>query len=52
MSYEGKPCKECGKTIQEYSLSGYCRECWHNKRGGKTYPGSKSLKGAKGVVNG
>ena len=44
MNYQGQACKGCGETILVYSTSGYCRECWHKKRGGKTFPGSKSLK--------
>jgi len=40
MDYQGMPCKRCKKIITVYSASGYCRHCWHEKRGGKTYPGS------------
>jgi len=44
MNYEGSPCKACGVVIEVYSASGYCRRCWHKRRGGKTFPGSKALK--------
>ena len=46
--YRGEFCKKCGEIITVFSTSGYCRRCWHEKRGGKTYPGSKS----KEVKNG
>jgi len=50
MNYEGEPCKECGEVITVYSASGYCRKCWHKKRGGKTFPGSKALKSDEKTV--
>lgn len=31
--YRGTPCKQCGEIIDAYSLSGYCRACWHKNRG-------------------
>lgn len=40
MNYEGLPCKWCGEIIEVYSLSGYCRECWHARRG---HPESKRM---------
>jgi len=44
MDYKGQPCKQCHEIIEVYSTSGYCRKCWHKRRGGKTYPGSRSKK--------
>jgi len=44
MNYQGELCRECKKEIQVYSASGFCRKCWHEKRGGKTFPGSKEIK--------
>lgn len=44
MNYEGELCKSCREIITVYCTSGYCRKCWHKRRGGKTFPGSKSLK--------
>ena len=44
MNYQGQPCKGCGEIIQVFSSSGYCRKCFHKKRGGKNYPGSKAVK--------
>ncbi len=49
MNYRGLPCKECGDTIRVYSTSGYCRRCWHQRRGGKTFPGSKTQQEASSV---
>ncbi len=46
MDTRGEPCKGCGQIILVYSSSGYCRECWHKRRGGRTFPGSKVKKEA------
>jgi len=47
MNYQGQPCKGCGEIIEVHCLSGLCRECFHKKRGGKTFPGSKLLRKVK-----
>ena len=41
MNFQGQRCKECLEVITAYSTSGYCRKCWHKRRGGKAFPGSK-----------
>ena len=35
MNYQGKPCRACGEIIEVYSLSGFCRDCFHARRGGR-----------------
>ena len=35
MNFQGKPCRACGEIIEVYSLSGFCRECFHARRGGQ-----------------
>lgn len=35
MNYQGKACRTCGEIIKVYSLSGFCRECFHARRGGR-----------------
>ena len=54
MNYQGEPCKDCGEVIEHYCRSGYCRKCWHKRRGGKSFPGSrvvnKEVKSAEKMV--
>ena len=33
-NHQGSPCKRCGKIISTYGTSGYCLDCWHERRGG------------------
>lgn len=37
-NHQGEPCKCCGETIEVYSLSGYCRKCWHKNRKRRIFP--------------
>lgn len=31
-NFEGTKCRQCGDIIEVYSRSGYCRDCYHNRR--------------------
>jgi len=33
MDYQGQRCLGCGQIIKVYCLSGYCRDCFHIRRG-------------------